>query len=121
MNTTVTNILKLFSQAKMSIQDMLYYVDVEKSAIQKSINQLNEFLETFNLNTIKKEKEVLDISRSIILRCFKGVKETLDKNGSNYDYVYGKGLKLNIIGEKEKGYFCKKLMKYFIENSYLSL
>lgn len=167
MNTTVTNILKLLSQAKMSMQDILHYVDVEKSAIQKSINQLNEFLEALNLNTIKKEKEeyilklqkkdleylyskmkflttdekidylylkfiykgflnlekekeVLDISRSTILRYFKGVKETLDRNGSNYDYICGKGLKLNIIGEKEKGYFCKKLMKYFIENSYLS-
>ncbi|MCQ8211237.1 hypothetical protein NON08_01465 [Cetobacterium somerae] len=167
MNTTVTNILKLLSQSKMSIEDILHYVDVEKSAVQKSINQLNEFLGTLNLNTIKKvkeeyvlklqkkeleylyskmkfltadekidylylkfiykgflnlekEKEVLDISRSTILRCFKRVKETLDKNGSNYDYVCGKGLKLKTIGEKEKGYFCKKLMKYFIENSYLS-
>ncbi|MDX8335255.1 BglG family transcription antiterminator [Candidatus Cetobacterium colombiensis] len=167
MNTTVTNILKLLAQSKMSAEDIMYYVDVEKSAIQKSVNQLNELLETLNLNTIKKEKdhyilklqkkdleylysnmkflttdekidylylkfiykgflnlekekEILDISRSTVLRCFKDVKETLDKNGSNYDYIYSKGLKLNNIGEKEKAYFCKKLIKYFIENSYMS-
>ncbi|MGL4864461.1 MAG: hypothetical protein ACRC4T_15315 [Cetobacterium sp.] len=167
MNTTVTNILKLLIQSRMSIEDMLHYVNVEKNAIKKSINQLNEFLEDLNLNIVKKEgeeyilnlkrkeleylyskikflssdekidylylkflykgflnlekeKEILEISRSTIIRCFKAVKELLDENGSKYDYICGKGFKLNIIGEKDKGFFCKKLMKYCIENNYLS-
>ena len=151
----------------MSIDEMHLYLHIEKSGIVKSIHQINDFLESINLNKIEKqnnsyqlilekeewsylyskysvltfedkvdylyikfiangfinlekEKEILEVSRSTILRCFKVIKEKFQKNGSKYEYVHGKGLKLNYISYNEQINFCKKLIKLFVEEESLT-
>ncbi len=151
----------------MSIDEMHLYLDIEKSGIVKSIHQINEFLESINLNKIEKqnnnyqltlekeewnslysrysvltfedkvdylyikfvangfinlekEKEQLDVSRSTILRCFQVIKDEFHKNGSEYEYVHGKGLKLKHVSYRERVNFCKKLIKLFVEEERLT-
>lgn len=61
------------------------------------------------------EKEILDLSRSSILRYFNDVKKTLEINGSQYEYIVGKGLKLAFLSQIDKNIFSKKLIKFFIK------
>jgi len=68
---------------------------------------------------LEKEAEFLDISRSTILRCFQTVKEEFSKNGSNYEYLHGKGLSLTELSNLDKHLFYKKVMKLFIEEDIL--
>lgn len=77
-----------------------------------------KFISTGFLN-LEKEKEILDISRSTILRSFQVVKEEFFKNGTTYEYSHGKGLILKKISEQDKNVFYKKLMKFFIEEDIL--
>ena len=73
-----------------------------------------KFISTGFLN-LEREKEILDISRSTILRSFQNVKDEFSKNGSTYEYNHGKGLVLKELSLKDKQNFYKKLMKLFIE------
>ncbi|MGL4652720.1 hypothetical protein [Cetobacterium sp.] len=68
---------------------------------------------------LEKEKEILDLSRSTILRCFQTVKEMFSKNGSKYEYLHAKGLSLTELSEHDKHLFYKKVMKLFIEEDIL--
>ncbi|MGL4788689.1 MAG: hypothetical protein ACRCWZ_02910 [Cetobacterium sp.] len=68
---------------------------------------------------LEKETEILDISRSTILRCFQSVKDTFAKNGSKYEYLHGKGLSITELSELDKHLFYKKVMKLFIEEDIL--
>ncbi|MGL5544933.1 MAG: hypothetical protein ACRDB6_07475 [Cetobacterium sp.] len=68
---------------------------------------------------LEKEKEILDLSRSTILRCFQTVKDMFSKNGSKYEYLHGKGLSLTELSEYDKDLFYKKVMKLFIEEDIL--
>ena len=61
------------------------------------------------------EKELLDLSRSSIIRYFNEVKKTLENNGSQYDYSVGKGLRLLSLSEADKATFSKKLIKFFVK------
>ena len=61
------------------------------------------------------EKEVLNISRSSIIRYFNDVKKTLETNGSQYEYIVGKGLKLTFLSQTDKNIFSKKLIKFFVK------
>ncbi|MEG0069062.1 hypothetical protein [Cetobacterium sp.] len=166
MNTTTAKILKILFQSEITIDEMYLYLDIEKSAIVKSINQINEFLESIGLNKIEKEdnnyrlslekeeweylyskydvltfedkvdylyvkfiakgfinlekeKEILGVSRSTILRCFQAIRDDFYKNGTEYEYVHGKGLKLKNISVSDKIKFCKKVIKLFIEEDIL--
>lgn len=77
-----------------------------------------KFISTGFLN-LEKEKEILDISRSTIVRSFQIVKDEFSKNGTIYEYSHGKGLVLKEISFKDKETFYKKLMKLFIEEDIL--
>ncbi|MCQ8212210.1 hypothetical protein NON08_06680 [Cetobacterium somerae] len=77
-----------------------------------------KFISTGFLN-LEREKEILDISRSTILRSFQNVKDEFSKNGSTYEYNHGKGLVLKELSLKDKQNFYKKLMKLFIEEDIL--
>ena len=65
-----------------------------------------------NLET---ERFLLNISRSSIIRYFNKVKVTLQLNGSQYEYIIGKGLKLIFLSQTDKNIFSKKLIKFFIK------
>ena len=166
MNTTAANILKIFSQTEISIEDMHVYLNVEKNSILKTISQINDFLDHLNLPKIsknedifslnltkeqwktlfsnfniltteeridylyikfiahgflnlEKEKDILDLSRSTILRCFQSVKDEFTKNGTKYEYLHGKGLLITELSLKDKQSFHKKVMKLFIEEDIL--
>lgn len=77
-----------------------------------------KFISTGFLN-LEKEKSILDVSRSTILRSFQVVKDEFSKNGTTYEYSHGKGLILKKISEKDKILFYKKLMKLFVEEDIL--
>lgn len=77
-----------------------------------------KFISTGFLN-LEKEKEILDISRSTILRAFQVVKDNFSKNGTTYEYCHGKGLILKSLSKNDKILFYKKLMKFFIEEDTL--
>ena len=77
-----------------------------------------KFISTGFLN-LEREKEILDISRSTILRSFQIVKDEFSKNGTIYEYSHGKGLVLKEISSKDKELFYKKVMKLFIEEDIL--
>lgn len=61
------------------------------------------------------EKELLDLSRSSIIRYFNEVKKILESNGSQYKYSVGKGLQLISLSQMDKAVFSKKLIKFFIK------
>lgn len=77
-----------------------------------------KFISTGFLN-LEKEKEILEISRSTILRIFQVVKDEFLKNGTTYEYCHGKGLVLKTLSQKDKELFYKKLIKFFIEEDIL--
>lgn len=64
---------------------------------------------------LESEKERLNISRSSIIRYFNDIKKILKMNGSQYEYLVGKGLKLTLLSEIDKNIFSKKLMKFLIK------
>lgn len=64
---------------------------------------------------LESEKERLNISRSSIIRYFNDIKKTLKMNGSRYEYIVGKGLKLTFLSQIDKNIFSKKLIKFFIK------
>lgn len=64
---------------------------------------------------LEAEKELLNISRSSILRYFNEVKKILEVNDSRYEYIVGKGLKLTFLSQINKNIFSKKLIKFFIK------
>lgn len=68
---------------------------------------------------LEKEKEILDLSRSTILRCFQSVKDEFLKNGTRYEYLHGKGLLITELSFSDKKNFHRKLMKLFIEEDIL--
>ncbi|MDX8335974.1 BglG family transcription antiterminator [Candidatus Cetobacterium colombiensis] len=68
---------------------------------------------------LEKEKDILNISRSTILRCFQVVKDNFSKTGTTYEYNHGKGLVLKKVSPEDKSNFYKKLMKLFIEEDIL--
>ena len=68
---------------------------------------------------LEKEKELLDLSRSTILRCFQSVKDIFLKNGTTYEYLHGKGLAITKLSFLDKKLFHRKLMKLFIEEDIL--
>lgn len=68
---------------------------------------------------LEKEKEILDLSRSTILRCFQSVKDEFLKNGTRYEYLHGKGLLITELSFNDKKNFHRKLMKLFIEEDIL--
>lgn len=77
-----------------------------------------KFISTGFLN-LEKEKEILEISRSTILRVFQIVKDEFLKNGTTYEYYHGKGLILKNLSKNDKNLFYKKIMKFFIEEDIL--
>ncbi|WP_407536053.1 hypothetical protein QCB49_01320 [Cetobacterium somerae] len=64
---------------------------------------------------LESEKERLNISRSSIIRYFNDIKKTLETNGSQYEYIVGRGLKLTFLSQTDKNIFSKKLIKFFIK------
>lgn len=67
---------------------------------------------------LEEEKLILNISRSSIFRYFTQVKNILDKYGSNYSYIPGKGMRLQNISDQNLHIFFKKLAKTFLKNYY---
>ena len=74
---------------------------------------------TYGFLNLEKEKEILDLSRSTILRCFQNVKDEFSKNGTRYEYLHGKGLLITELSFTDKKNFHRKLMKLFIEEDIL--
>ena len=64
---------------------------------------------------LESEKEILSISRSSIIRYFNDIKKILEVNGSRYEYIVGKGLKLTFLSQTDKNIFSKKLIKFFVK------
>lgn len=64
---------------------------------------------------LESEKERLNISRSSIIRYFNDIKKILETNGSQYEYIVGRGLKLTFLSQTDKNIFSKKLIKFFIK------
>ncbi|WP_432204623.1 hypothetical protein ACQ9ZF_07195 [Cetobacterium somerae] len=64
---------------------------------------------------LEAEKEILNISRSSVIRYFNEIKSLLSNNGTQYIYLTGKGLKIVSLGELDKNTFCKKLIKFFVK------
>ncbi|WP_047394711.1 hypothetical protein [Cetobacterium sp. ZOR0034] len=64
------------------------------------------------------EKEILDLSRSSIVRYFKDIKKILDSTGTTYTYQSGKGVRITHVSEECKYVFCKKLVKFFINGDF---
>ncbi|MGL4538545.1 MAG: hypothetical protein ACRCUD_05565, partial [Cetobacterium sp.] len=64
---------------------------------------------------LESEKERLNISRSSIIRYFNDIKKILEINGSQYEYIVRKGLKLTFLSQNDKNIFSKKLIKFFIK------
>lgn len=64
------------------------------------------------------EKEILDLSRSSIVRYFKEIKKILDASETTYNYQSGKGVRVTHISDECKSIFCKKLIKFFINGDF---
>lgn len=64
---------------------------------------------------LEEEREKLDLSRSSIFRLFTKVKDSLNKNGSKYIYIHGKGIELCHLSPKDLHLFFKNLVKYFFK------
>ncbi|MGL5175251.1 MAG: hypothetical protein ACRC7F_02700, partial [Cetobacterium sp.] len=64
------------------------------------------------------EKEILDLSRSSIVRYFKEIKKILDETETTYSYQSGKGVQVTYVSEECKSIFCKKLIKFFIHGDF---
>ncbi|MDX8335968.1 BglG family transcription antiterminator [Candidatus Cetobacterium colombiensis] len=64
---------------------------------------------------LEAEKEILNVSRSSVIRYFNEIKSLLSNNGTQYIYLTGKGLKIVSLGELDKNTFCKKLIKFFVK------
>lgn len=77
-----------------------------------------KFISSGFLN-LEREREILDVSRSTILRCFQSVKDDFSKNGSEYKYLHGKGLILISLSKDDKNLFSKRVMKLFLEEARL--
>lgn len=67
-----------------------------------------KFISTGFLN-LEKEKSILDVSRSTILRSFQVVKDEFSKNGTTYEYSHGKGLILKKYLKKIRFFFIRNL------------
>ena len=105
---------------KLTPQDLKYlFENFTVLTVDEKVDYLFiKFISTGFLN-LEKEKEILDISRSTILRIFQSVKDDFLKNGSTYEYHHGKGLILKHLSKNDKNLFYKKLMKFFIEEDIL--
>ena len=68
---------------------------------------------------LEREKEILDLSRSTILRCFQSVKDEFLKNDTKYEYLHGKGLLITELSFANKKLFHRKVMKLFVEEDVL--
>lgn len=68
---------------------------------------------------LEREKEILDLSRSTILRCFQSVKDEFLKNDTKYEYLHGKGLLITELSFADKKLFHRKVMKLFVEEDVL--
>lgn len=64
------------------------------------------------------EKEILNLSRSSIVRYFKEIKIILDNTDTTYTYQSGKGIRVTFISDECKYIFCKKLVKFFINGDF---
>lgn len=64
------------------------------------------------------EKEILDLSRSSIVRYFKEIKKILNVSETTYNYQSGKGLRITHISDECKSIFCKKLIKFFVNGDF---
>lgn len=141
LNIEKNAILKTISQ----INDFLEEIDLPKIEKNEDIFQLiltkeqwKKLFDNFNILTaeeridylyikfiahgflnLEKEKEILDLSRSTILRCFQSVKDDFVENGTRYEYLHGKGLLITELSYYNKKLFYKKVMKLFIEEDIL--
>ncbi len=64
---------------------------------------------------LEEERDKLALSRSTIFRIFTKVKDSLNKNGSKYIYIHGKGMELYYISPTDLHIFFKTLVKYFFK------
>ncbi|WP_297431730.1 hypothetical protein [uncultured Cetobacterium sp.] len=87
--------------------------------VEERIDYLYIKFIAYGFLNLEKEKEILDLSRSTILRCFQRVKDEFSKNGTRYEYLHGKGLLITELSLIEKKNFHRKLMKLFIEEDIL--
>ncbi|MCQ8212209.1 hypothetical protein NON08_06675 [Cetobacterium somerae] len=141
LNVEKNAILKTISQ----INDFLESIDLPKIEKKEDIfyliltkDQWRTLFNNFNVLTaeeridylyikfiahgflnLEKEKEILDLSRSTILRCFQSVKDEFLKNGTRYEYLHGKGLLITELSFADKKIFHRKVMKLFIEEDIL--
>ena len=111
----------------IEVKNSIYSIDLSKSQwanlfTRKDFITTDEIIDYLYLKFIHNsfinlevEKELLSISRSSIIRYFNDVKKTLELNGSQYEYVVGKGLRLTYLSQVNKNIFSKKLIKFFIK------
>ncbi|MGL5023408.1 hypothetical protein [Cetobacterium sp.] len=64
------------------------------------------------------EKNILDLSRSSIVRYFQNIKKILDLNKTTYEYQNSKGIKLIYLSEECKNIFCKKIIRFFMSRDF---
>nr|WP_307776203.1 hypothetical protein [uncultured Cetobacterium sp.] len=128
----INNSLKKCGLTCINKNGDIYTLELEESEIEKYYNESRELSweekEDFlylkilfeKFINLEEEKNILDVSRSTILRIFKNVKEILEKNGSKIEYKHGKGLVLIETSDVDKMEFCKKILKYNLLKGYIS-
>lgn len=127
----VNDFLETINLPKIEKKEDILYLTLTQNQWEKLFNSFNvltveervdylyiKFIANGFLN-LEKEKELLDLSRSTILRCFQSVKDEFLKNGTCYEYLYGKGLLITKLSYLDKNNFHRKLMKLFIEEDIL--
>lgn len=127
----INDFLKTINLPKIEKKEDTFYLILTKDQWKTLFNNFNvltaeeridylyiKFIAHGFLN-LEKEKEILDLSRSTILRCFQSVKEEFSKNGTRYEYLHGKGLLISELSLTDKKLFHKKVMKLFIEEDIL--
>lgn len=141
LNLTESAILKAIHQTNIYLNDLklrnitvdnqifsLYLTEKEWNIIFNSINTLTfeekiDYLYIkfiyFGFINLEKEKDILNISRSSLNRCFLVVKKSLVSNNSKFTYENGKGNKILYISEYNRNIFAVKIMKLFFEEDIL--
>ncbi|MGL5521064.1 MAG: hypothetical protein ACRDA2_03275, partial [Cetobacterium sp.] len=127
----INEFLECINLSKIEKKEDIFYLELTKNQWEILFNNFNvltveeridylyiKFIAHGFLN-LEKEKEILDLSRSTILRCFQSVKDEFLKNGTRYEYLHGKGLLITELSFSDKKNFHRKLMKLFIEEDIL--
>lgn len=125
---SINSFLKDENLPLIEVKNSIYSIDLSKSQwanlfTRKDFITTDEIIDYLYLKFIHNgfinlevEKELLNISRSSIIRYFNDVKKTLELNGSQYEYVVGKGLRLAYLSQTNKNIFSYENYIFKVRN-----